>query len=188
MFTKLPSDKTMSTEHDVVNRALNLVGKICKAPEGKRQVAASTAIHRKLLDYFCSDVFELHKSALIAFHCCCVADGYRDLCLKKHGVDENLSQFDKYIKKAIEQYMKAYTDQNWDYYVNICASISGFAGIFPEKQIAFKSLIIPLIKVMGDKIDVVRRNSAVLIAKLTQNEENKKWMQENHGTEVLLSL
>jgi len=41
---------------------------------------------------------------------------------------------------------------------------------------------------MSDKIDLVRKNSAVLLAKLTMNEENKKWMQENHGTEVLISI
>jgi hypothetical protein len=70
----------------------------------------------------------------------------------------------------------------------VCASITAFAGAFPEKQIAFKSLIVPLIKVMSDKIDLVRKNSAVLLAKLTMNEENKKEMQANHGTEVLISI
>lgn len=164
---KLPKDKETSTEHDVAGRALNLVGKLCKAPEGKTQVASSTVLQKKLLEYFCSDNFEHHRAALIAFHASCGADGYRDLCFKKHGIDENMSQFDGFVKKAIEKFMKAYTDETWDYYVNICASISGFAGAFPEKQIAFKPLIVPLIKVMGDKIDAVRKNSAVLLAKLT---------------------
>ena len=63
--------------------------------------------------------------------------------------------------------MKAYTEENWDIYVNICASITAFAGAFPEKQIAFKQIIVPLINVMKDKIELVRKNSAVLIGKLT---------------------
>jgi len=32
---KLPAGKTESIEHDVVSRVLNLLGKICKVPEGK---------------------------------------------------------------------------------------------------------------------------------------------------------
>ena len=90
--------------------------------------------------------------------------------------------------KATDLFTKHLKDENWDAYVNICSSISAFAGAFPEKQIAFKMLIVPLIKVMSDKIDLVRKNSAVLLAKLTMNEENKKWMQQNHGTEVLISI
>ena len=46
----------------------------------------------------------------------------------------------------------------------------------------------PLIDVMSNKTDLVRKNSATLLAVLTQNEENKEWMRVNHGTEVLISL
>ena len=46
----------------------------------------------------------------------------------------------------------------------------------------------PLIKVCSDKVDRVRKNSAVLMAKLAMNENNKKVMTANHGTEVLMSL
>ena len=42
---------------------------------------------------------------------------------------------------------------------------------------------------MGDKIDTVRKNSAVLLAKLVEeNEENKKIMRDNHGSEILMSV
>ena len=46
----------------------------------------------------------------------------------------------------------------------------------------------PLIKVCSDKTDRIRKNSAVLLAKLALNENNKRVMQANHGTEVLYSL
>jgi hypothetical protein len=32
---KLPAGKTESIEHEVVARILNLLGKLCKVPEGK---------------------------------------------------------------------------------------------------------------------------------------------------------
>lgn len=72
--------------------------------------------------------------------------------------------------------------------MNICASITNLTGTFPEKMIEFKCIIVPLIKVISNKTDLVRKNSAVLLSTLSKNEENKKWMQENHGTEVLISV
>jgi hypothetical protein len=42
--------------------------------------------------------------------------------------------------------------------------------------------------VISNKTDAVRKNAAVLLAKLSQNEENGAVMRANHGTEVLMSL
>ena len=53
--------------------------------------------------------------------------------------------------------------------MNICASITAFVAAFPERKGDFKDMIVTLIKVMGDKIDSVRKNSAVLLAKLVEN-------------------
>ena len=41
---------------------------------------------------------------------------------------------------------------------------------------------------MSDKTDLVRKNAAVLLARLATDEDNAKIMRANHGTEVLLSL
>jgi len=42
---------------------------------------------------------------------------------------------------------------------------------------------------MGDKLDSVRKNSAVLLAKLVEeHEDNKKIMKANHGSEILMSV
>lgn len=46
----------------------------------------------------------------------------------------------------------------------------------------------PLIEVMKDKLDLVRKNAAVCLAKLCKDEENAKVMRFHHGTEVLVSL
>ena len=99
-----------------------------------------------------------------------------------------MSQFDGYIKRVKELFLKSYSDEDWALYVNYCASITAFVGAFPEKSRSFKELIVPLIKVMGDKIDVIRKNSAILLAKLVKDEECMKIMKANHGTEVLVSL
>lgn len=167
---------------------MNLVGKLIKVEDGKRAVSNSTVIQRKLWEYYCSDIAEIQKGALIAFHASCMVPGFKDLCKTKHGVDSELTQFDGVIHKACELFTKAYEQKSWDQYALVCQSITNFAGAFPERQIRFKALIVPLIDVISNKTDSVRKNSAVLLATLSQNEENKKWSQEHHGTEVLLSV
>lgn len=46
----------------------------------------------------------------------------------------------------------------------------------------------PLIGIIKEKVDVVRKTAAVCLAKLSRDEENGKVMRFNHGTEVLVSL
>ena len=49
-------------------------------------------------------------------------------------------------------------------------------------------MIVPLINVIGNKTAAVRKNGAVLLAKIATNEENQKIYRANHGPEVLMSL
>ena len=63
-----------------------------------------------------------------------------------------------------------------------------FATCFPERLREFQSLIIPLISTISNKTEIVRKNAAVLLARLANDEENAAVMRANHGTEVLISL
>jgi hypothetical protein len=47
---------------------------------------------------------------------------------------------------------------------------------------------IDLIRIVKDKTDIVRKNAAILLAKLAKDEENNKFIRANHGFDVLLSL
>ncbi len=73
-------------------------------------------------------------------------------------------------------------------YVNVCASITAFVTAFPKRLIEYQQLIVPLINVISNKTQLVRKNAAVLLAKLANDEENAVVMRANHGTEVLVSL
>lgn len=72
--------------------------------------------------------------------------------------------------------------------VNCIASVSAFVEVFPERLGDFREMIIPLIEIARNKIDLVRKNAAVCLAKLNKEEENSKVMRENHGHEILVSL
>ena len=55
-------------------------------------------------------------------------------------------------------------------------------------MINFKPIIPTLVKITANKTELLRKNAAVLIARLSNNEENLKCIRANHGTDVLLSL
>ena len=88
----------------------------------------------------------------------------------------SLASFDSFVTTSIANYKKARETEAWDDYVNICASITGFVGKVFERAEDFKDLIVPLIQVCSNKTDKVRKNSAVLLAKLAMNENNKAIM------------
>jgi len=113
-------------------------------------------------------------------------DNFKQTLLDEH--DFTMKSFDSFVEKSKANYLSSREEQRWDDYCNNCSSISGFVSIIPERSEDFKDLIVPLIKIISDKTDKIRKNSAVLLAKLSQNENNKRIMQANHGTEVLASV
>ena len=79
-------------------------------------------------------------------------------------------------------------EEDWDGFVNSCGSMTAFYDCFPERAEDFQGVILDLIHVVKDKTEVVRKNAAILLAKLAQNDENNKYIRANHGFEVLMSL
>jgi hypothetical protein len=47
---------------------------------------------------------------------------------------------------------------------------------------------VPLINIIKEKVDAVRKAAAVCLAKISRDEENAVVMRANHGAEVLVSL
>jgi hypothetical protein len=59
---------------------------------------------------------------------------------------------------------------------------------FPERVHEFKDFIIDLIYVIKEKTELVRKNAAILLAKIANDEELKNYIRANHGFDVLMSL
>jgi hypothetical protein len=70
----------------------------------------------------------------------------------------------------------------------VCASGVAFLEAFPERVQEFKDFVIDLIYVIKEKTEMVRKNAAILLAKLANNEELKTFIRANHGFDVLMSL
>jgi len=54
--------------------------------------------------------------------------------------------------------------------VNSCASTVAFINSFPERVQEFEPMIKDLIRIVKDKTDVVRKNAAILLAKMANDE------------------
>ena len=78
--------------------------------------------------------------------------------------------------------------QDWQLFINVCASGVAFLEAFPERVQEFKDFIIDLIYVIKEKTEMVRKNAAILLAKLANDEELKTFIRANHGFDVLMSL
>ena len=187
VFKSLVLKPEDAEQKETLSRVINMLGKLMKTVDGSQRILHSKDIIIRVLFYFTMDDPEYSKNALITLHAACKMPEFREVCFNQHKF--TMQSFDPYVEKANSKFMKAYETQAWEDYVNICASITAFSGVFPERKSDFKNVIVPLIKVMGDKLDKVRKNSAVLLAKLVEeNEENRKIMTDNHGTEILMSV
>ena len=97
----------------------------------------------------------------------------------------NINGFVKEAKGILEQSI-----QEWDRdsFINVSGLISASLESFPGTSSKYGDLIPDLTSIVKDKIDLERKNSAVLLAKLARDEENKKLMNKHHTMEVLMSL
>lgn len=174
-------------QKEALSRILNLIGKLMKTADGSIKIINSIEIISRVLLYYMTDESDFFKNALLTMHACCRHPEFRDICFKQHKF--TMKSFDPFVAQANKKFKEIFEKQAWDEYTNICASITAFCGCFPERKGDFKEVIPPIIKVMGDKLDSVRKNSAILLAKLVEDhEDNKKIMRDNHGTEILMSV
>ena len=126
------------------------------------------------------------QSLRILHNCCKTAADFRGLCLDTHGF--KLAIFDTIISDVRVIAIEAIAGKDWDSLINSCSLISALSDTFPERQIDFQSLIVPLIDIVKEKVDAVRKTAAVCLAKISRDEENQRVLRANHGTEILVSL
>ena len=96
--------------------------------------------------------------------------------------------FNSYVTEVIKLFESSLANQDWSNVVNCCGSITGFLMAFPERMPEFKQIVVPLIQIVKEKTEVVRKNGAILLARLAKDPELEKVIRANHGFDVLVSL
>ena len=127
------------------------------------------------------------NSLRLLHNCFKSAEEFRATFLEKHGF--TLKNLDGIVTESLYLFNDSHSQQDWDTFMNACSMVSVILDCFPERSREFSSMIVPLIAIVKEKTDAVRKTAAVCLAKISQtDEENGKLMRFHHGTEVLVSL
>lgn len=131
---------------------------------------------------------ELQMNAFRCLHAVFKSSGFGERAFSELGLTKAV--FDSVPKDLVVMFKEAYhkDEPDWNAFVNTCACIIGLIEAFPDRITAFEELVPDIIAVVKDRTDVVRKNAAVLLAKMAQNEETKKLIRQHHGMDVLMSL
>lgn len=97
-------------------------------------------------------------------------------------------KLEPFCKEATKMIITYKDSEEHDKFVNCCACVSSFIDCFPLHIEDFQATIPALINVVGEKLDILRRNAAVLLAKMTKSEKNMEIIRKNHGMDVLMSV
>ena len=128
-------------------------------------------------------------NALRVLHPLMKVPNFNKICIEDHKFAKSI--FSTYRKEAMALFKVSLTPvgkENWTEFSNACGSMVAYMGSFPEDARDFEPIILDLISVISNKTEVIRKNAAVLLAKLATDEENNKYIRANHGFDVLMSL
>ena len=96
--------------------------------------------------------------------------------------------YDNITKDLIEMFYTSLKAEDWNVFVNACACSVALLDAFPTRGNDLKGLVPDIIAVVKDKTETVRKNAAVLLAKMARDEQLKDLIRQHHGMDVLLSL
>ena len=103
-------------------------------------------------------------NALRTLHPLCRVEGFRTICFDEHKL--TAATFNTYVKEVQLLFKGALKTENWDTFVNACGSMTAFYDCFPERAEEFQGVILDLIHIVKEKTEVLRKNAAILLAKL----------------------
>jgi hypothetical protein len=158
--TLLKELKFSKADHkELIARTMNVLAKVTKVDSACVEIVNSKSLIVTIqLYYRQTESDDLSKQCLLAFHQCCRRPDFKEVCFDKHKL--TASTFDGFVKQSIVRYTTTSANQDWANFVNACASITQFVAAFPERSKEYKELIKPLIKVVSDKTDAVRKQAA----------------------------
>jgi len=115
---------------------------------------------------------ELQMNSLRTLHPLMKHPDFKKACFDEHKF--TTSMFDTYVKEVLIVFNNNSQagKENWTDFINACGSIVAFVVAFPERMAEFQSLIVPLIMVIKEKTEMVRKNAAILLAQLAKEESN----------------
>mmetsp|Transcript_10000 Transcript_10000/g.15148 ORF Transcript_10000/g.15148 Transcript_10000/m.15148 type:complete len:388 (-) Transcript_10000:91-1254(-) len=152
-------------QKQILERVFNLLSKIFRHSEAPAAAAEKRHLVFKAVLYMNKEFGEeLQLNALRTFHALCKVPDFKDICTDTHKFPA--ATFNGYVKEIIALFDASVKSENWANLINAQSSMVGFVTAFPERLQDFDSIIVTLIMVVKEKTEVVRKNAAILLAKL----------------------
>jgi len=80
-------------------------------------------------------------------------------------------------------------DKETERIINIMSLINSIITFIPNKSCVVKPIIQKVINIAKDKLDLLRKNAAILLAKIAKSsEEMEKVVRELHGIDVIMNV
>jgi hypothetical protein len=189
VFTKFvdyfSQNKYSNCSLESINKTLMIVGKIGK--ENSKVFIQENSLFFLTLQ----KLFDVERSNLKTTEQLIKIFAYLTSEKNRHLVDShvfNLENLLKVIKSLFSEFQKN-TDLNRERIINILSLMINILNIDVSQSVLLKDIIDPLISIAKDKLDLLRKNSAILIAKIAKSsEEMNKYVRELHGMDVLINV
>ena len=125
IFKALTVRPNEAEQKELIERILQLLGRLAKQEEAREKIVASKDIMLKLFVYYTFP--DTNKSALITLH---------TLFSQKHDLKEilfethnfTLASFDTFVSSSKANFTRTMESNDWNEYVNVCSSIIAFIG------------------------------------------------------------
>ena len=145
----------------------------------KPELANSLANEKDVVEYLLKNFHNEHLDTLVKILAAATAS-------KDFAKTLPLDVLAKELLANLKNYLN---DEKIDERVgNFTLTVSRIIGHLPETSLAFTDSIPLLVNVVKDKTGPVRKNVAVCLGKMCNNEKNKEVLRDVHGLEVLNSI
>jgi len=173
-----------SKEHEtIICRLIHLVSRLITQPEIILKIVSSKVMLVRMFLYFNRQFKSLRPYVLKVLY---------SLFKLKDKLNDYISEYDintkTFVQEAKAMLVESMETWNREDFINLSGLVSSSLDCFPESATEYSDLVAGLTDILKDRLELERKNAAVLVAKLARNEEVKKVMVKHHTMEVLMSL
>ena len=167
----------------IITRLMYLLSRISSQPKVILKIVASKVMMIRIFLYFNRQFPELTPHVLKIIYSLWKLKEE----LAKH-TEEHEINVHNFVKESREMLKENIDNWNREKFINISGLISAFLDWFPNVASEYGSLIPDLTLILKDRVDLERKNAAIVIAKLAKDKDLKEEMNQYHTMEILMSL
>lgn len=125
IFKALTVRPNEAEQKELIERILQLLGRLAKQEEAREKIVASKDIMLKLFVYYTFP--DTNKSALITLHTLfSQKQDLKEILFETHNF--TLASFDSFVSSSKANFTRTMEANDWTEYINACSSIIAFVG------------------------------------------------------------